>query len=31
VAAQAVLDRVAEPSPTTPVSMVDGKNGDEDF
>jgi hypothetical protein len=22
---------VAEPSSTTPVSMLDGKNGDEDF
>jgi hypothetical protein len=26
-----VTGSVAEPSPTTPVSMVDGKNGDEDF
>jgi hypothetical protein len=26
-----VTGSVAEPSPTTPVSMLDGKNGDEDF
>jgi hypothetical protein len=26
-----VTGSVAEPSPTTPVSMVDSKNGDEDF
>jgi hypothetical protein len=26
-----VTGSVVEPSPTTPVSMLDGKNGDEDF
>jgi hypothetical protein len=26
-----VTGSVAEPSPTTPVSLVDGKNGDDDF